>query len=88
MADAVETLGEDVGEEAADELADVERHGGVAAGSLDPIVLDLERDGLVVERDQAAVGSDLSGCSRLVLEAVAVEPAVISREFRLPASTR
>jgi hypothetical protein len=46
VADAVETLGEDVAEEAANELADVERHGGVAAGSLDPIVLDLECDQL------------------------------------------
>src|SRR6516164_9324024 len=55
VADAVETLGEDVAEEAADELADVERRGRVAAGSLDPIVLDLECDASLVERDQAAV---------------------------------
>src|SRR5215469_4981995 len=40
----VETLWEDVAKEAADELADVERHCGIAAGSLDPIVLDLECD--------------------------------------------
>jgi hypothetical protein len=38
----VEALGQDVDEEAADELADVERHRLVAARSLDPIVLDLE----------------------------------------------
>ena len=55
VTDAVETLGEDVAEEAADELADVEGHGGVAARSLDPIVLDLECDASLVERDQAAV---------------------------------
>jgi hypothetical protein len=42
-------------EEAADELANVERHGRVAAGSPDPIVLDLEGDALLVERDQTAV---------------------------------
>ena len=44
VTDAMETLGEDVGEEAANELADLERHGGVASGSLDPIVLDRECD--------------------------------------------
>src|SRR5215468_7002659 len=55
VADAVEALGQDVDEEAADELADVERHGGVAAWSLDPVVLDLEGDTPLVERDQAAV---------------------------------
>jgi len=41
VTDAMETLGEDMGEEAADELADVERHGGRAAGSLDPKSLTL-----------------------------------------------
>src|SRR6516164_5518885 len=55
LADAVDTLGEDVAEEATDELADVERHCRVAAGSLDPIVLDLECNALLVECDQAAV---------------------------------
>jgi len=47
VADTVETLGEEVAEEAADELADVERHSRVTAGSLDSIVLDLERDALL-----------------------------------------
>ena len=55
VTDAVETLGEDVGEEAADKLADAERHGGVAAGSFDSIVLDLECDASLVERDQTAI---------------------------------
>ena len=55
VTDAVETLGEDVAEEAADKLADAERHGGVAAGSFDPIVLDLECDASLVERDQTAI---------------------------------
>src|SRR6516164_436240 len=69
VADAVETLGEDVAEEAADELADVERHGRVAAGSLDPIVLDLEGDALLVERDQAAVrDGDTVGVARQIGE--------------------
>ena len=69
VADAVETLGEDVAEEAADELADVERHGRVAAGSLDPIVLDLESDTSPVERDQAAVrDGDTVGIARQIGE--------------------
>jgi hypothetical protein len=36
VADAVEALGEDVDEETANELIDVERHRGVSARSLDP----------------------------------------------------
>jgi hypothetical protein len=48
----------------------------------------MSKSNVGVKLPVAAVGSDLSGCSRLVLEAVAVEPAVISREFRLPASAR
>src|SRR5882672_7089794 len=55
VANAVEALGQDVDEEAADELAEVERHRGVPARSLDPVVLDLEGDTPLVERDQATV---------------------------------
>jgi hypothetical protein len=55
MAYAVKALGQDVDEETADEFADVERHRGIAAWSLDPVVLDLEGDPLSVERDQVAV---------------------------------
>src|SRR5262245_58457820 len=40
LAYAVKALGQDVDEEAADELVNVERHRGVAARSFDPIVLD------------------------------------------------
>jgi hypothetical protein len=54
-ADAVKSLGKDVDEEAADELADVERHRGVAAGAIDPAVFDLEGDTPLVDCDQAAV---------------------------------
>ena len=69
VADAVETLGEDVAEEAADELADIERDGRVAAGSLDPIVLDLECNASLVERDQAAVrDGDTVGIARQIGE--------------------
>ena len=56
VADAVEALGQDVDEEAADELICCERHHLVAIGAFDPIVLVLEADTVFVERDQPAVG--------------------------------
>jgi len=56
VTDAVEALGQDVNEEAADELVGRERHDLVAIGSLYPIVLVFEADTIVVERDQPAVG--------------------------------
>src|ERR1700757_370603 len=69
VAYAVEALGQDVDEEAADELVNVERHRGVAARSLDPVVLDLEGDPPPVERDQAAVGDgDTVGVARQIGE--------------------
>jgi hypothetical protein len=40
--DAVLALGQDVDEEAADELVGLEGHGLVAAGPVDPVVLDRE----------------------------------------------
>ena len=56
MTDTVEALGQDVDEEAADELVCCERHHLVAIGAFDPIVLVLEADSIFVERDQSAVG--------------------------------
>jgi len=53
---AVEALGQNVDEEAADELVCCERHHLVAIGAFDPIVLVLEADTVSVERDQSAVG--------------------------------
>src|SRR5262249_57418301 len=59
----------DVDEEAADELASLEGHGGVAAWSLDPVVLDLEGDAPLVGGDQAAAGDgDAVGVARQVGE--------------------
>jgi len=55
VADAVEALGQDMDEEAADELLCCERHHLVAVGAFDPIVLVLEADTVFVERDQSAV---------------------------------
>src|SRR5262245_8933925 len=69
VADAVEALGQDVDEEAADELMRAERHGGVAAWPLDPVVLDLEGDARRIGGDQAAVGDgDAVGVARQVGE--------------------
>ena len=48
MADGVEALGQDVKQEASDELARIEHHGLIAARSLDPVILDLEGDAAVV----------------------------------------
>ena len=56
VADTVEALGQDVDEEAADELVCCERHHLVAIRALDPIVLVVEADSIFVERDQSAVG--------------------------------
>ena len=54
--DPVEPVWQDVDEEPADELARLERHGLVAAGSLDPVVLVAERDAGRVGGDEPAVG--------------------------------
>ena len=56
MADAVEAARQHVREKAADELLRVERHGLVSVTCVDPIILPFERDGMIVERDQPAVG--------------------------------
>ena len=55
MADAVQPLWQDMDQEAADELVGIERHGLVAAGTFDPVVLDLESDAAIVDRKQAPV---------------------------------
>src|SRR5262245_40956171 len=44
MPDAMQALGQDVEHESTDELARRESHGLVPAGTLDAVVLDLERD--------------------------------------------
>ena len=55
MADAVEALGQHMRQEAADELGRLERHGLVAAGPLDAVVLVCEGDARLVSGDQAPV---------------------------------
>src|ERR1043166_3928142 len=56
VADAMEAVGQNVDEEAADELVCCERHALVAIAPFDAIVLPLEGDAVVVAADQPAVG--------------------------------
>src|SRR4029079_9883204 len=56
MADTVEAGGENVDEEAADELLCGERHRLVSGGAVSAIILVLEGDAAVVGRDEPAVG--------------------------------
>ena len=61
--------GQHVDQEAADELVDCERHHLVALVAFDPVVLPLEGDAVVVERDQAAVGDgDAVGVAREIAQ--------------------
>lgn len=55
MADALQTLRQDVEKEPPDELADVERHGLPAVLSFAPIVLPAEGDTTIVCRDETPV---------------------------------
>jgi len=57
MTDTVETVGQDVDQEAADELIGVERHKLVASVALGPVILPFEGHALAVEGDEAAVGN-------------------------------
>ena len=57
VSDAVETVGQDVNEKAADELVGVERHKLVASAELGPVILPFESHALAVEGDEAAVGN-------------------------------
>src|SRR5512132_3565359 len=69
VADAVEACGQHMHEEAADELGRRERHGFVALGTFDPVVLALEGDALFVACDQAAVGDgDAVGVAREIAQ--------------------
>src|SRR5262249_61231002 len=56
MADAVEAVGQDVGEESSDELVGVQCHCLPPFGSIDAVILPAEGDAVVVGRDQSTVG--------------------------------
>jgi hypothetical protein len=69
VADAVEALGEDVQQEAPDELAGREGHGPVALLPVPAVVLVSERDAVRVEGDQPAVrDGDAVGVAREIGE--------------------
>jgi len=55
VADAVEAVRQHVQEKAADELVGREGHGLEPVAAFDPVVLPLEGDARVVERDEAGV---------------------------------
>ena len=55
MTDTVETVGQDVDQEAADELIGVEPHKLVASLALGPVIPPFEGHALAVEGDEAAV---------------------------------
>ena len=55
--EAVEALGQHMHEEAANELAGLERHGLVPLGARDPVIFVFEGDTRRIGRDQAAVGN-------------------------------
>src|SRR5258707_10743206 len=57
----VESVRQDMHQEPPDELVRLERHGLVAAGSLDPVVLVAERDAGRIGGDEAAVGGGAAG---------------------------
>ena len=53
VSDAVEPVGQDVDQEAADELVGVERHELVASVGLGPVILPFESHAFAVEGDRA-----------------------------------
>jgi hypothetical protein len=67
--DAMQTLRQDVHQAAPDELGRIERHGRVAAGPLDAIILELEGDTCLVGGDEAPIGDgDAMGIAREIGE--------------------
>src|SRR5204863_3194153 len=69
VADPVETLGQHVHQEAADELMRGERHRLPAAGPVDTVVLPPEGDGIGVGGDQSTVGDgDAMGVAREIAQ--------------------
>ena len=55
MTDAVETVGENVDQEPADELARCQAHNLLAITALGPVVLPLERNGIGIGADETTV---------------------------------
>ena len=69
VTDAMEALWQDMHQEAAGELVRIEGHHSISLVTFDAIVLPLEGDALVIERDQAAIGDgDAMGVAREVAQ--------------------
>ena len=69
MADPMETLGQHVHQEAADEVMRRERHRLPAVGPVDAVVLPPEGGGIGVGGDQSAVGDgDAMGVAREIAQ--------------------
>ncbi len=69
VADAMEAAGQDVQEKAADELGAVERHGPEPVAAFDAVVLPLEGDARLVERNEPGVRDrDAVGVARKIGE--------------------
>ena len=69
VSDPVEAARQHVQEKAADELDSVERHGLEPVAAFDPVVLPLEGDALLVERDEPGIRDrDAVGVARQVSE--------------------
>src|SRR5215470_12901912 len=57
VTDAVKSVGQDVDQEAADELVGVERHQLVVGVAFGPVILPFEGHALAVEGDEPAIGN-------------------------------
>ncbi len=69
VTDAMEALRQHMDQEAADELVGTECHHPVSLGTIEAVVLPLECDAVVVERDQAVVGDgDAMGVAREIAQ--------------------
>jgi hypothetical protein len=67
VSDAMEAFRQDMDQEAPDELVGRQRHRLLPGGPLDPIVLVLEGDTVLVGRDQSAIGDrDAVGVARQI----------------------
>src|SRR5215472_14089198 len=60
VTDAMKSVGQDMDQEAADELVGIERHKLIASVALGSVILPFERDARAVEGDETAVGNSNS----------------------------
>ena len=77
MPDMVESFGEDVDQEAPNELMDRQAHDLVAISTFGSIVLPGEGDGPVVDADQPAVGDGEHGIGAGLEQEIVDDPLVL-----------